>query len=162
MSDTTKLVIVVLVAIVVLFVLGIGIGAGGGIRTITVEGIANTFAGLIPSPAINLDDIIASPAGCLNRGQRRIVVPNLGACQLTIAPSDTTVRSLKLQIASGGSVNITMEAEPVADKTLHIDSNLPDNGNDQITLTFFKSDEPTPMSIGLCSNASGCTLTILD
>ena len=162
MSDTTKLVIVILVAIVVLFALGIGAGAGGGIGTITVEGIANTFAGLIPSPAISMDEISASPSGCLNTSQRRIVVPNVGGCLFTIAPSDATVRSLKLQIAPGASVSITMTSEPVEGKVMDIDSDLPNNGNDQITLTFFKSDAPKTMMISGCSNSGGCVLNILD
>lgn len=162
MSDTTKLVIVVLVAIVVLFLLGIGVGAGGGIQSITVGSIANTLGGLIPSPALDLDAIAASPDGCLNRSQRRIVVPSVGGCLLTIAPSDATVRSLKLQIAPGAFVNITMSAEPVEGKVIDIDSDLPNHGNDQMTLTFFKSDMPSTVSINLCSNGGGCVLNIVE
>lgn len=164
MSDSTKLVIVVLAAIVVLFVLGIGVGASGGIKSINVDSVKNALIGLFPSPAIPLDEITASPDGCLNRAQRRIVVPGgiAGVCVLTIAPSDATVRTLKLQIAPGGSVNITMQAEPVEGKTLDIDSDLPRDGNDQITLSFFKSDAPTPVTIRQCSNGGGCVLNIVE
>jgi hypothetical protein len=162
MSDTNKLIIVVLVAVVVLFVLGISVGAGGGIKTITVDGIKNTLIGLFPTPALPLDEISASPSSCLNRDQRRIVVPSVGGCLFTIAPSDATVRALKLQIAPGVSVNITTVSEPAEDKEMTIDVDLPSHGSNQTTFTFYQSEVPKTMTISQCSNAGGCVLNILE
>lgn len=161
MSDTNKLVIVVLVAVVVLFVLFVGVGASGGIKSITVDGVVNSLAGLLPSPSVDLNDITASPDGCLNRAQRRLLVSSSG-CELTIAASDATVRSLKLQIAPGRSVNITTTVEPVEDEPLDIDADLPNHGDDQLTLTFFKSETSSTVVISGCSDASGCALNILE
>ncbi|MCC6802640.1 MAG: hypothetical protein IT319_07130 [Anaerolineae bacterium] len=161
MSDTNKLAIVILVAIVVLFFLFVGVGASGGIKSINVNGVVNSFAGLLPSPAVDLNDITASPESCLNRSQRRLLV-TISGCELTIAASDATVRSLKLQIAPGRSVNITTTVEPVEDQPLDIDADLPNHNEDNLTLTFFKSETPSTVIISACSDAGGCALNILE
>jgi hypothetical protein len=117
---------------------------------------------LFPSPALPLEEITVDPSGCLDRPQRRIVVPNGGECEFTILPSEAAVRSLKLQLVSGGHVNIETTAEPVAGTEMDIDSDLPGHGSSQTTLTFFKSDKAQTMTIDECSSASGCVLNVLE
>lgn len=177
MSDTNKIIIVVLVAVVVLFVLGIVVGAGDGIPSISVNGIKNSLIGLFPSPPLPINELSVSsdsPSGCglvLEEGVGEeddkwlITVPNGADCEFVIAPSEATIRSLKLQIGAGMSVNISTVMKPVEDKSMDVDTNLPSSSSNQITLSFFKSkltDPPQIVTISQCLNAGGCVLTILD
>jgi hypothetical protein len=169
MNDTTKIVIVVLVAVVVLFVLGLGVGRSGtndgqgGLPGVSVDGVKNALIGSFPTPLIPLEEVTADPSGCLDRVQRRIEILDGGDCELTISPSDATVRSLKLQIASGASVRILMTSEPVEGTEMDIDAELPGHGSNQTTLTFFASEESQTVEIEECtSTGTSCTLTILE
>ncbi len=158
-GNAPKIVIVVLVVVVVLFALGIGVGAGGGIGGISLDGVINTFAGLLPIPALDLNEVSASPSSCLNRTTQRIVIPNGGSCTLDVAESSANVRALKLRIASGASVALHMTTQPDGEHNMDIGSDLPSNGNSQITLNFYKASGE--LKIENCtSSGSGCVIDI--
>src|SRR3954467_5731760 len=101
-QNTTRIVIVVLVVVAVVFFVGIGVGAGGGnngqggLPGVSVDSVVKTFAGLIPAPAVAVNEINASPSNCFDPNLQRIVVQSLGSCTLEIADSDANIRALKL------------------------------------------------------------------
>ena len=136
-GNAPKILVVVLVVVAVLFFAGIAIGANNGVGGVSLEGVINSLAGLMPSPAVGADAIASSPDGCFDRGLQRIFVPSGGRCDLQIAPSSATVRSLKLKVAGGQGVHLALTVEPVEDKPLVIDTDLPKDGNDQMSLSIF-------------------------
>ena len=166
-ENAPKIVIVVLVIVAVVFFIGVGVGAGGqnngqgGLSSISVDGVVNTFAGLIPAPAVTASEINASPSSCFDPNQMRFIVPNVGNCHFDITESSANIRALKLQISPGQQVHIESTSDPVEDKPLLSKINLPSGGNAQTTLNFFKKHSSITISNCVPNSGSICTLTIV-
>lgn|GEM_PF-7073721 len=162
MSDNApKILIVVLVILVVLFFVGIGVGTGEGIDSISVDSVINMLAGLFPSPAVSPQEIEASPSGCYNRGAQRLIIPGGGECELEILESSANVRSLKLEIV-GGAAHLEMVVSPVEDQEMTIESDLPHNGERQISLTIFPSGGSLIIDECVASGSSACVINIVN
>ena len=127
--DSKKLVIILIVVVVVLFAISAGIGAGGGLGgddpQVWVDSLVNSLSGAFPAQPINLNEISASPDSCLDRTTGRIMVPTLGSCTLTFAPSQANTRRLTLQVVPGASVRYRMEVQPVEERSFEIEERLP-------------------------------------
>lgn len=127
--DSKKLVIILIVVVIVLFAISAGIGAGGGLGgddpQSWVDSLVNSLGGLFPAQPIGLDEISASPDSCLDRTTGRILVPTLGSCALTFAPSQSNTRRLTLQVVPGASVRYRMEVQPVEERSFEIEERLP-------------------------------------
>ena len=161
-ENAPKILIVVLVVIVVLFVVGVGAGASGGIGSISVDSVINTLGGLLPAPAVALDEIEASPDGCLNRNSRRIVIPGGGECALEIAESSANVRSLKLEIAAGGIAHLELVVSPVEDQEMVIETDLPNDGERQINLTVYPSGGRLLIDECVVNSGSACVIDLVN
>lgn len=118
-----KLLIVVAVVLVVLFLVSVGIGSGGGLPGLSVEGVVGALENLLPSARVEIADINADPESCLNRQLQRLVVPQLGQCSLTVAPSSVNVRSLTF--TSDSALRVRTRVEPVEGETMTIRAELP-------------------------------------
>lgn len=160
-ENAPKILIVVLVALVVLFFVGVGVGTGGGIGSLSVDRVINTLAGLFPSPAVSLDEVEASPSGCLDRGARRIIIPGGGVCALEIAESAANVRSLKLEIVSGAA-HLEMTVSPVEDQEMTIKADLPNDGDPEINLTFFPAEGSVIFDECVALGSGSCVINIVD
>lgn len=127
--DSKKLVIILIVVVVALFLVSAGIGANGGLGSDDPQGwidsLMQSLGGLFPAQPIRLDEISASPDGCLDRSTGRIIVPTLGSCALSFAPSEANTRALTLQIVPGASVRYRMEVQPIEEQSFEIEERLP-------------------------------------
>lgn len=165
-QNTTRIVIVVLVVVAIVFFVGVGVGAGGsnngdgGLPGISMDGVINTFAGLIPAPTVAANEIDASPSSCFDPNTRRIIVQNFGSCHLEIADSDANIRALKLQLAPNQRVHIESTSNPVEDKPMVTKADLPLHGSNQITLNFFKENGSVTFSNCIPNSGSVCVFTI--
>jgi hypothetical protein len=160
-ENAPKIVIVVLVVVVVLFVVGIGVGAGGGVSSISVDAVINSLGGLFPAPAVSVDEITASPSGCFDGSLQRIIIPGGGECALEFAESSANVRSLKLQIAPGGLVHLEMVVSPAEDQEMTITTDLPNNGDRQISLTLFPSGGSLFIDECVVNSGSACIIDLV-
>jgi len=158
-GNAPKILVVALVVIAVLFFVGIGVGAGGGIGSISLDGVIGSLSSLFPSPSVALDDISASPSGCLDRSLQRILVSKLDGCQLQIAASSANVRALKLRIEAGASVHYTLTVTPPQSQPMTAGDDLPKQGKDQLTLDFYTSGGTLTLD-SCATSASACVIDI--
>lgn len=161
-ENAPKIIIVVLVVVVVLFVVGVGVGAGGGISSISVDSVISSLGGLFPAAAVSVDDITAAPSGCFDRNLQRIIIPGGGECALEFAESSANVRSLKLQIVPGAVVHLEMIVSPAQDQEMTIATNLPNNGDRQISLTLFPSGGSLLIDECVVNSGSACVIDLVN
>lgn len=161
-GNAPKILIVVLVGVVALFVVGVGVGASGGIGGISVDGVINMLAGIFPAPAVKPDEIDASPSSCFDRGLQRIVIPGGGECELEIAESSANVRVLKLEIAAGGAAHLEQVVSPVEDREMVVETDLPNDGERRINLTFYPSGGNLLIDECVVNSGSACVINIVN
>jgi hypothetical protein len=165
-QNAPKIVIVVLVIVAVLFFVGVGVGAGGqnngqgGLPGISVDSVVNSFSGLIPAPALSVNEIHSPSSGCITVDATSIVVVKGGNCHLEIKDSDANIRALKLTLANNQSIHIESTSDPVENKPMLTKVDLPSNGNTQITLNFFKTNSSVTFSECVPNSGDRCTLTV--
>ena len=171
-ENAPKIVIVVLVIVVVLFFVGIGVGAGGqnkgqgGLPNISIDSAINTFSGLIPVPAVALNEITkATPSNCFAvlpppQGPS-IIVSVLAGCKLDIKDSGSNIRALKLKLADNQRVHIESTSDPVKDKPMLSKLDLPSQNSAQVTLNFFQTNSSVTFSDCVPETGNSCTLTIV-
>lgn len=152
-GNTPKILIVVAVVIAVLFVAGTGIGLSGGLPGISLEGVLNTFGGLLPSPGVTVAELSTSPEACLNRQLQRIVVPALGQCQIVVGPSQARIRVLTL--TSQSALRVRAALTPVEDRTLTVTARLPGDEEPANQLTIDIFGEGASLIIDQCAPVSG-------
>ncbi|MEO8394648.1 MAG: hypothetical protein ABI700_16755 [Chloroflexota bacterium] len=167
-QNTTRIVIVVLVIVAVVFFVGIGVGAGGqnngqgGLPGLSVDGVVNSFAGLIPAPAVAVSEIDASPSNCFDPNLQRIIVQSGGSCHLEINDSDANIRALKLELASNQRVHIESISNPVEDTEMPSKIDLASDSNAKgVTLDFFKTNNSVTFSNCIPNSGSVCILNIV-
>jgi hypothetical protein len=162
-GNTPKIFVAVLLILGVFFMCGVGAGINNGLGAISLEGVINLLNGLFPSPPVRLEDINASPEGCLDRRLGRIEVSPLGQCELAIRAGDANVRSLVLEARQNDALHVELTVSPVEGKAMTLQADLPDESSSQsnrLELDIYRDGGTLRLSQCVPSSGGSCILDL--